>query len=115
MSDKKIYAIIVGVIVVALLIYFSPQLGSEYLTMTDCKTCPKCGSGLIRPNARSRYGCNSTKCRCINHVPMIDTSYIRLNCNTCPKCEDNYNRPNKTISTTVARGCNDRRCRCEPI
>ena len=110
-NGMKIAAVIGGIVVIGVLYLMYRR--NESLTMTDCTSCQKCGENMIRPRGSSRYGCNSTKCRCINDIKPFESTNIKLDCKTCSACEKNMERPDKTISTTKHRGCNDKRCRCQ--
>ena len=81
-------------------------------TALNCETCPKCGEGMKRPNLTARR-CSSTKCKCVEDIKPVDSSYYRLKCSTCSQCGKGMGRPDKEISTTRRKGCDDKRCRCQ--
>jgi len=109
-TDNKMYVLGVVVVLVGIAIYVYTKK-YEHLRV-NCQSCSKCKAGMTRPNLTAR-SCESIKCRCVEDIIPVDTSYYELRCDTCPKCNEGMERPNKVISTTKSRGCNDRRCRCQ--
>jgi len=116
-TDNKMYVLGVVVVLVGIAIYiYTKKYEHLKSKITDCTTCTACKKGFKRPSKTSRYGCNSTNCKCIEDIQAVDTSYYKLRCDTCPKCGEGMERPpGKVINTSRSKGCDDRRCRCQSL
>jgi hypothetical protein len=113
-NDKMIILAVVIVLVILAVYAYKKGFRTRMYEHLNCESCSKCGEGMKRPNLTAR-SCSSTKCKCVEDIKPVDSSYYRLKCSTCPQCDKGMGRPVKEISTTRRLGCNDRRCRCQSL